>query len=72
VPDAVLNKPGALDASERKQIERHSEYGWAILRVLPGFTAAALFILHHERIDGKGTLPASMETKSRWALASFQ
>jgi HD-GYP domain-containing protein (c-di-GMP phosphodiesterase class II) len=55
VPDAVLNKPGALDASERKQIERHSEYGWAILRVLPGFTAAALFVLHHhERIDGKG------------------
>lgn len=63
VPDAVLNKPGALDASERKQIERHSEYGWAILRVLPSFEATALLVLHHhERIDGKG-YPAGLKGK---------
>jgi HD-GYP domain-containing protein (c-di-GMP phosphodiesterase class II) len=55
VPEAILNKPGKLDAEERKQIEKHSEYGWAILRVIPGFSQASLMVLHHhERIDGKG------------------
>ena len=55
VPEATLNKPGKLDAEERKQIEKHSEYGWAVLRVIPGFSQASLMVLHHhERIDGKG------------------
>ncbi|MGH9483356.1 MAG: HD-GYP domain-containing protein, partial [Terriglobales bacterium] len=31
------------------------EYGWAILRQIPGFEWVALFILHHhERWDGSG------------------
>jgi HD-GYP domain-containing protein (c-di-GMP phosphodiesterase class II) len=55
VPEAILNKPGKLDAEERKQIEKHSEYGWSILRALPGFEGTSLLVLHHhERIDGKG------------------
>jgi HD-GYP domain-containing protein (c-di-GMP phosphodiesterase class II) len=55
VPDAILNKPGKLDPEERKQVERHSEYGWGILRIIPTFERTSLLVLHHhERIDGKG------------------
>ncbi len=55
VPDAVLNKPGKLDTEERKQVERHSEFGWTILRNIPTFERTSLLVLHHhERIDGKG------------------
>ncbi len=55
VPDAILNKPGPLTPEEREVINKHSEYGWAILRMIPGFERASLFVLHHhERLDGKG------------------
>src|SRR3989442_7381683 len=55
VPDAILNKPGRLTPEEREVINRHSEYGWAIMRLIPGFQRASLFVLHHhERMDGKG------------------
>jgi HD-GYP domain-containing protein (c-di-GMP phosphodiesterase class II) len=55
VSESILNKPGPLDLDERKQVEKHSEYGWAILRTIPGFEKTSLLVLHHhERIDGKG------------------
>jgi len=55
VPDAILNKPGKLDSEERRQVERHSEYGWGILRMIPSFERTSLLVLHHhERIDGTG------------------
>ena len=55
VPEAILTKPGQLSSDERKLIEKHSEYGWAILRVIPGFEKSALLVLHHhERMDGTG------------------
>ncbi len=55
VSDAILNKPGKLDPTERMQVERHSEYGWGILRMIPTFERTSLLVLHHhERIDGKG------------------
>jgi len=55
VPDAILNKPGKLDPDERVLINRHSEYGWAVLRLLPGFERISLLVLHHhERMDGNG------------------
>jgi HD-GYP domain-containing protein (c-di-GMP phosphodiesterase class II) len=55
VAESILSKPGPLDPDERRQIEKHSEYGWAILRVLPGFEKTALLVLHHhERMDGAG------------------
>ena len=61
VPDAVLNKPTALEPEERKQVEKHPEYGWAILRAIPGFRPAGLLVLHHhERIDGRG-YPAGLK-----------
>ena len=61
IPDAILNKPGRLAPEERAVIEKHSEYGWAILRLIPGFEHASLLVLHHhERPDGKG-YPAGLK-----------
>jgi HD-GYP domain-containing protein (c-di-GMP phosphodiesterase class II) len=55
IPDAILRKPGKLDADEYALIKKHPEYGWAVLRMLPGFESAALDILHHhESVDGSG------------------
>lgn len=55
VPDAILHKEGPLTPEERQWMNRHPEYGWAILRLLPGFELASLFALHHhERFDGAG------------------
>lgn len=55
IPDAVLHKEQALNAVESALMRRHPEYGWAILRQVPGFEWVALYILHHhERWDGEG------------------
>lgn len=54
-PDAILRKPGPLTPEERAVMQKHSEYGWAVLRVVPGFERASLFVLHHhEAYDGSG------------------
>jgi HD-GYP domain-containing protein (c-di-GMP phosphodiesterase class II) len=55
VPDRILRKKGPLTQRERQRMNRHPEYGWAILRLFPGFELASLFALHHhERFDGRG------------------
>jgi HD-GYP domain-containing protein (c-di-GMP phosphodiesterase class II) len=55
VPDEVLFKPGRLTEEETEQARRHPEYGWAILKSVPGFERASLLVLHHhERYDGAG------------------
>ena len=55
IPDAILRKPGKLDTEEYALIKKHPDYGWAVLRMLPGFESAALDILHHhESVDGSG------------------
>lgn len=55
VPDAILQKPGRLSEEEFAIVKRHSEFGWAILRTIPGFERVSLLVLHHhERYDGKG------------------
>ncbi|MBJ7472619.1 MAG: HD domain-containing protein [Solirubrobacteraceae bacterium] len=55
VPDAVLNKPGQLDADEWALIQRHPEEGARILAGVP-FLDRALDVVrfHHERWDGTG------------------
>jgi HD-GYP domain-containing protein (c-di-GMP phosphodiesterase class II) len=61
IPDAILRKPAKLDNEEYALMKRHPEYGWLVLRLLPGFEHAALDILHHhERMDGKG-YPAGLK-----------
>jgi HD-GYP domain-containing protein (c-di-GMP phosphodiesterase class II) len=55
LPDSILLKPGRLTAEEYAITKKHPEYGWAILRSVPGFERASLLVLHHhERYDGKG------------------
>ena len=61
IPDAILRKPSRLDPDEYALMKKHPEYGWAVLRMLPGFERAALDILHHhENFDGKG-YPAGLK-----------
>jgi len=61
IPDAILRKPGKLDPDEYALMKKHPEYGWAVLRMLPGFERVALDILHHhESFDGKG-YPAGLK-----------
>jgi HD-GYP domain-containing protein (c-di-GMP phosphodiesterase class II) len=54
-PDAILRKPAKLTDEERAIIQKHPEYGWAVLKAVPGFERVSLFVLHHhEGYDGKG------------------
>lgn len=55
IPDAILNKPGKLTSEEYALMKKHPEYGWAVLRQIPGMESASLLILHHhESFDGRG------------------
>jgi putative nucleotidyltransferase with HDIG domain len=55
VSDAILNKPAKLTAEEYEVMKKHPEYGWAVLRQVPGMERASLMILHHhENYDGTG------------------
>jgi putative two-component system response regulator len=55
VPDAILRKPGPLDANEWRIMRMHPEFSWAVLRLVPGLERASLFALHHhEKYDGSG------------------
>src|SRR5467141_193979 len=64
IPDSILRKPEHLDPEEYALMKKHSEYGWAVLRMLPGFERAALDILHHhESFDGKGYPAGLKETE---------
>ena len=54
VPDAILNKPGRLDADEFRVIQTHPVVGCELLRAW-GLEGPARFVLeHHERVDGSG------------------
>jgi len=55
VPDAILRKPAKLTDEEYAVIKKHPEYGWAVLRAVPGFERVSLFVLHHhEAFNGTG------------------
>lgn len=61
VPDSILKKNGPLTPEERAIINRHPEYSWSILRLLPGLEEASLYALHHhEAVNGKG-YPAGLK-----------
>ncbi len=61
VPDSILKKNGPLTAEERALINRHPEYSWSVLRLLPGLQDASLYALHHhENFDGSG-YPAGLK-----------
>lgn len=55
IPDAILNKPSRLTTEEYDLMKKHPEYGWVVLRQIPGLERASLLILHHhESLDGSG------------------
>jgi HD-GYP domain-containing protein (c-di-GMP phosphodiesterase class II) len=55
VSNLVLDKPGPLDATERRAIERHVALTRLILEpVRPLADVAAAAAAHHERLDGSG------------------
>lgn len=62
VPDAILKKPGKLDADEFETIKLHCEYGANVLKIAEKklnfesylTLAIQLVMYHHERWDGNG------------------
>ena len=63
IPDSILHKPGKLTDEEYGLMKKHPEYGWAVLRNVPGMEHASLMILHHhESYDGRG-YPAGLKNE---------
>ena len=61
ISGAILNKKGKLSDQELAEIKNHPEFGWGVLRDLPGFEPVAELVLyHHERVDGNG-YPAGLK-----------
>ena len=55
IPDAVLQKPGRLEAAEWAQMRQHPVIGAGILAPVPQLASAAKIVRHHhERYDAKG------------------
>ena len=57
IPDAILNKPGALNSYERQIMDTHSKLGFEMTKnsEKPLFKAAAIVAHeHHEKWDGSG------------------
>lgn len=53
---AILNKPGRLDAEEFEHVKSHARLGYWMLRGSEGVPSAVLDAAHahHERLDGQG------------------
>lgn len=61
IPDEILKKPAKLTDEEYAVMKKHPEYGWAVLRHVPGMERASLMILHHhESFNGTG-YPAGLK-----------
>ena len=56
VPESILRKPGPLDQTERRVMQRHPELGVELLSGIPLLEGAGLEVVrsHHERWDGRG------------------
>jgi HD-GYP domain-containing protein (c-di-GMP phosphodiesterase class II) len=55
IPDAILNKPGPLDAAEWAFMRRHTIIGERIISAAPALAPVAKLVRStHERYDGRG------------------
>jgi two-component system cell cycle response regulator len=55
IPQAIWRKPDALSRTERQLVQRHPDYGYQLVAMVPGLTEVAEAVRqHHERYDGGG------------------
>lgn len=57
IPDTILLKRGRLSREEFIQMQRHSEFGYELLKDSPSEylqTGAVIALSHHEKFDGSG------------------
>lgn len=56
VPEKILNKPGKLTPEERLEIQKHTTFGYNLLKVRQDIPEISMLIAyeHHERADGTG------------------
>jgi putative nucleotidyltransferase with HDIG domain len=55
IPDAILRKPGALDADEKAIMMEHCFRGYQMLRKIPFLSEASDIVYsHQEKYDGSG------------------
>ena len=50
----ILDKPGALDAGEWEELQKHPRMGYDLVRPHVSEEVARIVISHHERFDGTG------------------
>jgi HD-GYP domain-containing protein (c-di-GMP phosphodiesterase class II) len=63
IPDDILKKPSRLTIEEQTIMRKHPEYGWAVMRNIPGCEQASLLILHHHEMWDGGGYPAGLKGK---------
>ena len=64
IPDDILKKPARLTLEEQAVMRNHPEYGWAVMKNMPGCEMASLLILHHHEMwNGEG-YPAGLKGES--------
>ena len=61
IPDEILKKSSKLTHEEQTIMRRHPEYGWAVLKNIPGCETASLLILHHHEMWNGGGYPAGLK-----------
>jgi two-component system response regulator RpfG len=57
IPDYILKKPGRLTPTEWREMQRHTVYGYEILRDSPSKylqMGSIIALAHHEKFDGTG------------------
>ncbi len=55
VSDTILLKPGRLTDEEYREMQKHTTYGYEVLKNIPFIGNAALIVWHHhEKYNGKG------------------
>jgi response regulator RpfG family c-di-GMP phosphodiesterase len=56
VPEGILQKPGPLSMSERREMEKHARFGTDMLSNVPVLAGEGMKVVrsHHERWDGSG------------------
>jgi HD-GYP domain-containing protein (c-di-GMP phosphodiesterase class II) len=63
IPDEILKKPSRLTTEEQSIMRRHPEFGWVVMRNIPGCELASLYILHHHEMWDGGGYPAGLKGK---------